>query len=119
MRMAEVDQSGYLRAKRVGKLAYKDRIRRNFIDALLTSDPVTLQSGQGALFTLDLVTPDGYQFNAIYRVESSHPLACSIGSFRRNGVTDNCTVSITNHSGETFNDLTVTMGVRFVQLEAV
>lgn len=125
MRMAEVDQSGYLRAKRTGKLAYKDQIKRVYYDMLTTSDPFTLASGEGKLIEMSMPTPSSYQFSAIYRVFSNHYFACHLGGFRRwggelpDGSQGVFYTAITNRSGVDLTDVTITVGIRFIRLDAV
>lgn len=119
MRIAEVDQSGYLRARKLGKLAYANEVKRVFNDILVTSEPIELAPGEGQLIDMALATPETFQFSAIYRVESNHHLACSIGRFNRDGTSALCRIAVTNRSNQTFDDVTVTMGIRFIRLDMV
>lgn len=117
MRIAEVDNSGYLRARRVGEMAYKNSVRNVYSNTTVTSDAFTLNAGAGKAVSIPLDTPAGYSFNGIYNVTSNHQFACSIGGFTRNGVTGLCWVDITNRSNTNFTDLVVNMGVSFVKIE--
>ena len=117
MRIAEVDNSGYLRARRVGELAYKNSARLQFQNATLTSDVFTLAAGEGKAVSIDYPTPEGYNFNGVYSVTSNHSIACSIGQFSRNGSTGKCWVTLTNRNQSTgLDDCTVSMGVSFVRV---
>lgn len=119
MRIAEVDNSGYLRARRVGELAYKNNVKADYINTTVTSEVFSLEPGKGKTQTIDLDTPEGYKFNGIYYVSCNHSIACSIGSFYRNVSTSQCWVAITNRTpSTTLNDCTVSIGVSFVKISA-
>lgn len=119
MRIAEVDNSGYLRARRVGELAYKNSVIASYQNATLTSEEFSLDPHEGKTISIDYPTPDGYKYNGIYAVQTNHAFVCSIGSFSRNGSTSKCWVTITNRSDSTtLTDCTVSMGVSFVKITA-
>lgn len=116
MRIAEVDQSGYLRARRVGEMAYKNNVKLEYKNITVTSEPKNIPSDTGATFDITYQTPEGYSFNGIYQVNSAHGYMCHIGGFLRNGTTGLCRVYLTNRSNVAAEDTTVNMGLSFVKI---
>ena len=116
MRIAEVDNSGYLRARRVGELAYKNNVKLEYKNIIVTSDPQDIPAGKGATFDITYQTPEGYNFNGIYQINSAHSYMCDIGGFLRNGSTGLCRVYLTNRSNAAAKDTVVNMGLSFVKL---